>query len=173
MRAVKPANLVICRRTILAGERRADGGNRPGRSLTALHLRGRLARPTGTTLTITAKGQVTVRKEVLQHLGVKPVRKLSLISCLPAAPNYEQPNPRRRSTRSSAVSGTPGRALSQPRKSPRLPRKGGQAAVEDHRRNILVRAAVGDDPDWLRVAAEVLRGAEIVAVTLPTLCEFV
>ncbi len=39
--------------------------------------------------------------------------------------------------------------------------------------NILVRAAVGDDPDQSRAAAEVLREAEIVAVTLPTLCEFV
>jgi antitoxin PrlF len=26
----------------------------------------------GTTLTITAKGQITLRKEVLQHLGVEP-----------------------------------------------------------------------------------------------------
>ena len=39
--------------------------------------------------------------------------------------------------------------------------------------NILIRAAVGDDPDQSRLAAEVLRGAEIVAVALPTLCEFV
>jgi len=39
--------------------------------------------------------------------------------------------------------------------------------------NILVRAAVGDDPDQSRLAAEVLLGAEVVAVTLPTLCEFV
>jgi predicted nucleic-acid-binding protein len=39
--------------------------------------------------------------------------------------------------------------------------------------NILVRAAVDDDPDQSRLAAEVLREAEIVAVTLPTLCEFV
>jgi predicted nucleic-acid-binding protein len=39
--------------------------------------------------------------------------------------------------------------------------------------NILVRAAVGDDPDQSRLAAEVLREAELVAVTLPTLCEFV
>jgi antitoxin PrlF len=29
-----------------------------------------------TTLTITAKGQVTLRKEVLQHLGVKPGEKV-------------------------------------------------------------------------------------------------
>jgi predicted nucleic-acid-binding protein len=39
--------------------------------------------------------------------------------------------------------------------------------------NILVRAAVGDDPDQSRLAGEVLREAELVAVTLPTLCEFV
>jgi predicted nucleic-acid-binding protein len=39
--------------------------------------------------------------------------------------------------------------------------------------NILVRAAVVDDPDQSRLAAAVLREAEIVAVTLPTLCEFV
>ena len=39
--------------------------------------------------------------------------------------------------------------------------------------NVLVRAAVVDDPDQANLAAEVLRGAEIVAVTLPTLCEFV
>ena len=39
--------------------------------------------------------------------------------------------------------------------------------------NVLVRAAVADDPDQAKLAAEMLRGAEIVAVTLPTLCEFV
>lgn len=39
--------------------------------------------------------------------------------------------------------------------------------------NVLIRAAVGDDPDQSRLAAEVLREAEIIAVTLPTLCEFV
>jgi predicted nucleic-acid-binding protein len=38
--------------------------------------------------------------------------------------------------------------------------------------NVLVRAAVADDPDQSRLAAEVLREAEIVAVTLATLCEF-
>jgi antitoxin PrlF len=30
----------------------------------------------GTTLTITAKGQITPRKELLQHLGVKPREKV-------------------------------------------------------------------------------------------------
>lgn len=39
--------------------------------------------------------------------------------------------------------------------------------------NVLVRAAVADDPNQARLAAEALRNAEIVAVTLPALCEFV
>jgi antitoxin PrlF len=37
----------------------------------------------GTTLTITAKGQVTLRKEVLRHLGVKPGEKV-VVDFLPA-----------------------------------------------------------------------------------------
>jgi AbrB family looped-hinge helix DNA binding protein len=31
------------------------------------------------TLTVTARGQVTLRKEVLQHLGIKPGEKLDLV----------------------------------------------------------------------------------------------
>ena len=31
-----------------------------------------------TTLTVTAKGQVTLRKDVLQHLGIKPGEKIEL-----------------------------------------------------------------------------------------------
>ena len=31
-----------------------------------------------TTLTITAKGQVTIKKELLQHLGVKPGDKIAI-----------------------------------------------------------------------------------------------
>jgi predicted nucleic-acid-binding protein len=39
--------------------------------------------------------------------------------------------------------------------------------------NVLVRAAVADDPDQARLAAEALRNAEIVAAPLAALCEFV
>lgn len=39
--------------------------------------------------------------------------------------------------------------------------------------NVLLRAAVGDDPIQARIAAEVLAEAENVAVPLPILCEFV
>lgn len=39
--------------------------------------------------------------------------------------------------------------------------------------NVLVRAVLGDDPSQARVAADTLISAEIVAVPLPVLCEFV
>lgn len=39
--------------------------------------------------------------------------------------------------------------------------------------NVLVRAAVMDDPVQSRLAVDALLEAEIVAVTLPSLCEFV
>jgi predicted nucleic-acid-binding protein len=39
--------------------------------------------------------------------------------------------------------------------------------------NVLVRAAVQDDPRQARQAAKVLQQAELVAVPVPVLCEFV
>jgi predicted nucleic-acid-binding protein len=39
--------------------------------------------------------------------------------------------------------------------------------------NVLLRAAIRDDPDQARLAAELLLRAEVIAVTLPVLCEFV
>jgi predicted nucleic-acid-binding protein len=39
--------------------------------------------------------------------------------------------------------------------------------------NVLVRAAVQDDPKQARQAAKVLQQAELVAVPVPVLCEFV
>lgn len=39
--------------------------------------------------------------------------------------------------------------------------------------NVLVRAVVNDDPEQGAKAAQLLSEAEVVAVTLPSLCEFV
>jgi predicted nucleic-acid-binding protein len=39
--------------------------------------------------------------------------------------------------------------------------------------NVLVRAVLSDDPPQARIAADTLMSAEIVAVPLPVLCEFV
>ena len=39
--------------------------------------------------------------------------------------------------------------------------------------NVLVRAAVQDEPQQARQAAKVLQGSELVAVPIPVFCEFV
>jgi predicted nucleic-acid-binding protein len=39
--------------------------------------------------------------------------------------------------------------------------------------NVLVRAVVADDKKQARIAAKLLKEAELIAVTLPCLCEFV
>ncbi len=39
--------------------------------------------------------------------------------------------------------------------------------------NILVRAVVRDDPKQAKAAAKLLREADIIAISLPSLCEFV
>ena len=39
--------------------------------------------------------------------------------------------------------------------------------------NVLVRAAVQDDPHQARIAAKLLQQADLVAVPVPVLCEFV
>jgi predicted nucleic-acid-binding protein len=38
--------------------------------------------------------------------------------------------------------------------------------------NVLIRAAVRDDPTQAKVATRVLKQAELIAVALPSLCEF-
>jgi predicted nucleic-acid-binding protein len=38
--------------------------------------------------------------------------------------------------------------------------------------NVLLRAAILDDPDQARIAAELLKRAAVIAVPLPVLCEF-
>lgn len=39
--------------------------------------------------------------------------------------------------------------------------------------NVLVRAVVGDDPEQSKAAAKLLTEAELIAIALPCLCEFV
>lgn len=39
--------------------------------------------------------------------------------------------------------------------------------------NVLVRSVVGDDEQQSRSASQILKEADVIAVTLPTLCEFV
>jgi predicted nucleic-acid-binding protein len=39
--------------------------------------------------------------------------------------------------------------------------------------NVLVRAVVGDDPVQAKIAAKILTDATLIAIALPSLCEFV
>lgn len=39
--------------------------------------------------------------------------------------------------------------------------------------SLLIRAAVEDHPEQSRVASDTMRRAEVIAISLPTLCEFV
>jgi len=106
--------------------------------------------------------------------GSSPAIKSLSISSRTAVPSCGQLRPRHRSTGSSAISATLDRSLSRPGKLPRCRARVGRRQLRiTADTNVLVRAAVDDDPDQARLAAETLRGAEIIAVTLPTLCEFV
>ncbi len=49
----------------------------------------------GITLTVTAKGQVTLRKEVMEHLGVRPGDRLE-VDLLPAGRMQARAKPGRR-----------------------------------------------------------------------------
>lgn len=60
------------------------------------------------------------------------------------------------------------------KRSTRRRRKAGQVSNEGRiDTNVLVRALVRDDPAQADVAASVLTDAELIAVALPCLCEFV
>jgi predicted nucleic-acid-binding protein len=39
--------------------------------------------------------------------------------------------------------------------------------------NVLIRAVVGDDPKQSKAAAKILIDAQLIAITVPSLCEFV
>lgn len=173
MRAVKTANLVICRRTIPADDRRADGGNRSRPEPDRLTFAGSTCEANGNDAYDYSKG-TGHPSQGGASAPWRQAREKVVVDFLPAG--SAQLRAAKSPASIDAFIGCLRHAGSSPLSTEEIAEiaaQGGQAAVEDHRRNIPVRAAVGDDPDWLRVAAEVLRGAEIVAVTLPTLCEFV
>ena len=122
-------------------------------------------------LTVTARGQVTFRKEVLQHLGITPGDKIALDLlpdgrggaswrdnsqfCRPARGKNAEACHHRRNHRGGCA---------------RVGRQEMKVAVDTH---VLVRAVVRDDPVQADAAALALTNAELIAVALPCLCEFV
>ena len=126
------------------------------------------------TLKITSKGQVTLRRAVLDQLGVRPGDRITVEI---VAPGRVEVRPARAGASLEAFVGClkkPGRRAFRSRRSARSRARAGRAGggiTADT--NVLVRAAVMDEPAQSRLAAAALLEAERVAVTLPTLCEFV
>ena len=83
-----------------------------------------------TTLTVTARGQVTFRKDVLQHLGIKPGEKIELDYCQMAEVCSKQPGPPERLRASSGCSRAGQRKSPPLKKSTRQLHKGGPAKNE-------------------------------------------
>ncbi len=48
-----------------------------------------------TTLTVTAKGQVTLRKDILEHLGVRPGDKITVDKLANGQPTVQAQRPKR------------------------------------------------------------------------------
>src|SRR5260363_122555 len=107
-----------------------------------------------TLLTVTSRGQVTFRQEVLKHLGVKPGEKIEL-DLLPYG---------RAELKSVQQKGT-FRALHGFLKG----KTSGKRLTIDT--NVLLRAVVGDDARQSRLAIQAMERAELVAISVHVLCE--
>lgn len=129
-------------------------------------------------LTVTARGQVTFRKEALKHLGILPGGKIRL-DLLPNGRAELKANRARGSLhefRGVLKSGTNGARPSSRKPVTRWPkpaRRPGWASGEDTAdTNVLPRAALADDEPQRQVAIETLKSAEVVAISVQSFCEF-
>ena len=123
------------------------------------------------TLTVTAKGQVTFRKDLLQHLGVRPGEKLA-VHKLPNG-RIEVQAARPKGQISDAFDflkreGGPTLSIEEMKEIARRP-----AVKLTADTNLLVRALTGDDASQSKAAQAELASADLVALTLPALCELV
>ena len=126
------------------------------------------------TLTVTAKGQITLKQELLRHLNVTPGQKVEVdklpdgrLVVVGSAPTYRfdrqihrKPGTKRR---------TP--AHHRPNQEDYRRRLGRQAMKIVADTNVLLRAAVRDDPTQTLAAAHVLRTADLVLIPVAALCE--
>jgi AbrB family looped-hinge helix DNA binding protein len=121
-----------------------------------------------TALTVTAKGQITLRKEVLRHLGIAPGQKVEV---------QMLPNGRlelRAAKPTSSIDDfigclyRPGTKPPDDRGDQRAHGKslGGRALRVTVDTNVVVRATIVDDPEQARLAADLLRSAELIAIPL-------
>ena len=126
-------------------------------------------------LTVTARGQVTFRKDVLRHLGVKPGEKIEL----ELAPGGKGMITAARKTGSieDFIGVLEGKTKEdcghRGHRESHGARLGGHAMKAIVDSNVLIRAAVRDNARQARAAAALLRDAEVIVVSLTAICEFV
>src|SRR5215469_5051592 len=128
-----------------------------------------------TTLTVTAKGQVTLRKDLLKHLGVHPGEKVTVDKLPDGRIEMKALRPtgnisdvfdflKRENGPSLSIEEINGN---------RRPWLGWQTMKITADTNVLVRAIAGDDEQQSKVAQTELANASVVALPLPALCELV
>src|SRR5260363_181894 len=107
-----------------------------------------------TLLTVTSRGQVTFRQEVLKHLGVKPGEKIEL-DLLPYG-RAELKSVQQKDTFRALHGFLKGKT------------SGKRLTIDE---NVLLRAVVGDDARQSRLAIQAMERAELVAISVHVLCE--
>jgi hypothetical protein len=126
-----------------------------------------------TRLTVTARGQVTFRKDVLhhRHQAGRQDRIGQAAGRTDRSPRREAGGDDRRLHRSAGGQDEQGGHARGDRRRGGG-RLGGKSVKITADTNVLIRAVVRDDAEQAAVAARLLREAEVVAVPLPCLCEF-
>jgi AbrB family looped-hinge helix DNA binding protein len=128
-----------------------------------------------TTLTVTSKGQITLRKDILKHLGVEPGGTLAVEKLPNGRIEVRVERPSGEISDVFQFLENAGRPERFHRRDERDRRKGlgWQAVKVTADTNVLVRAIMGDDEAQSAAAQNELANAESVAVTIPVLCELV
>ncbi len=122
-------------------------------------------------MTVTAKGQVTFRKDLLRHLGVGPGDKIAVVKLPDGRVEIRAARePGRISDAFKILQGNAGSSLSIEAMNEPHRKKMGRRTLDT---NVLVRAVTGDDKSQSAVARTTLEEAELVALALPALCELV
>ena len=124
-------------------------------------------------LTVTAKGQVTLRKDVLQHLGVRPGDKLSvdLLNDHRVQIQAKPGNPA--STIFGLLEQSSTKSLSIEEIGGNLCRRMGRRRVRiTPDTNVLLRTVLRDDAEQADAAEALLARATVLAIPIPVFCEF-
>lgn len=127
------------------------------------------------TLTVTARGQVTFRKEVLQHLGIQPGDKIELDLLADGRAALKASRPVGKiDAFIGLLAGKSDKVATLEELCDAAARGvGGRAMTVAVDTNVLVRAVTRDDPAQADTARKLLQSASLIAVPLPCLCEFV